>query len=459
MKRNQYSKAILFLLFVICVTNNYLAAQQRPNIIFILTDDQRWDALGYAGNKMIKTPNLDALAARGVYFKNAYVTTSICCVSRASILSGQYESRHKINNFTTDFSTTARNNTYPLLLKKAGYTIGFVGKYGVGDHPPDSLFDYWSCSEKEQPDYELKRSDGTFIHNTDSTTNDVLKFLNRFAGKEPFCLSVSFKAPHELDGKPPVYPVQERFQHLYDSITLPKPLTADPEYWNSFPDFFKTDSNIARIRWKYLFATDEAYQTNVKKYYELVSGVDDAVGTITTRLKQLGIDQNTVIIFMGDNGFYLGEHGLEGKWFGHEESIRVPLLIYDPRLPANKRGSIQQQIALNIDIAPTILSMAGVQPTAQMQGTNLLPNPAQKMADRANFFYEHTYLGSPQIPKVEGVVTKDFKYMIFTEHNYETLYSIKNDPHETTNLAGDARYQKELIELRKLYQKEKEVVR
>lgn len=458
MNKHQYSKATLFFLFLFCVKGNFLAAQQRPNIIFILTDDQRWDALGYAGNKIIKTPNLDALAAHGIYYKNAYVTTSICCVSRATILSGQYESRHKINDFSTDFSAAAQHQTYPILLKNAGYKIGFVGKYGVGTHPPDSLFDYWSCTEKVQPDYELKRSNGERIHNTDSTTNDALKFLNQFAGKEPFCLSISFKAPHELDGNPPLYPVQERFQHLYDNVTIPKPLTADPKYWNSFPDFFRTDSNIARVRWKYLFATDEAYQANVKKYYELVSGVDDAVGTITAQLKQLGIDQNTVIIFMGDNGFYLGEHGLEGKWFGHEESIRVPLIVYDPR-PAALHGFTQQQIALNIDIAPTILSLAGLRPTTKMQGVSLVQNRAEKMPDRKSFFYEHTFLGGPQIPKVEGVVTKDFKYMKFIEHNYEMLYSIKNDPHETTNLAGDVRYKKKLEEMRKLYEKEKEMVR
>ena len=129
---------------------------KHPNIIFILTDDHRWAALGIMGNSIIQTPNLDNLAQNGVLFKNAYATTSICCVSRASILTGQYMSRHKIKDFVTDLPEEAVKNTYPLLLKNEGYKIAFIGKYGIGDHPPGNLYDYWSCSEKGQPPYWLK---------------------------------------------------------------------------------------------------------------------------------------------------------------------------------------------------------------------------------------------------------------------------------------------------------------
>jgi arylsulfatase A-like enzyme len=430
------------------------SAAEKPNIIFLLTDDHRWDALGAMGNPVIQTPNLDALAKGGILFRNAYVTTSICCVSRASLLSGQYESRHKINDFVTDFTPEALANTYPLLLKKASYKIGFVGKYGVGENPPENQYDFWACNRKGQPAYVLTSPGGKPIHHTDSVGHAVSRFLNDFAGKEPFCLSVSFKAPHELDGNPPTYPIQERFRDLYKTATIPTPETADPKYWKSFPDFFRTDQNIGRERWKPLFSTPELYQKTVKDYYRLITGVDEVVGNLVAQLKRLNLDKNTIIVFMGDNGFYLGEHGLEGKWFGHEESIRVPLIVYNPALPASQKGTKPTRIALNIDIAPTILSFAGVEIPKTMQGTDLMKNTA-----RTDFFYEHTFMGSPRLPKVEGVVSKDFKYLKFIEHGYEELYSIAADPHETKNLASNPEYSKKLGEFRNRYQVLKEAVR
>ncbi|RRB04747.1 sulfatase family protein [Larkinella rosea] len=426
----------------------------KPNLIFLLTDDHRWDALGAMGNPIIKTPNLDALAKGGLLFPNAYVTTAICCVSRASLLSGQYESRHKINDFATDFSPEAVANTYPLLLKKAGYQIGFVGKYGVGENPPDTQYDFWACNRKGQPPYALTNANGKPIHHTDSVGHAISRFLTDFAGKEPFCLSVSFKAPHELDGNPPTYPIQERFRDLYKNVTVPTPETADPVYWNSFPDFFRTDQNIGRERWKPLFSTPELHQKTVKDYYRLITGVDEVVGNLVAQLKQRKLDKNTIIVFMGDNGFYLGEHGMEGKWFGHEESIRVPLIIYDPSLPASQKGTKPAKIALNIDIAPTLLAFAGIEIPKTMQGMDLMKNTA-----RTDFFYEHTFMGSPRLPKVEGVVTRDYKYMKFIEHGYEELYSIAADPHETKNRASDPVYTQKLNELRKRYAVLKETVK
>ncbi|WP_207534117.1 sulfatase family protein [Desertivirga arenae] len=418
----------------------------KPNIIFILTDDHRWDALGVAGNSIIQTPNLDRLANAGTRFGNAYVTTAICCTSRASILSGQYVSRHKINNFTTDFSQEAVRNTYPFLLKKAGYKTGFIGKYGVGLKPPIEEFDYWSCTPKVQPDYELKNLSGEIVHNTDSVSSDIQKFLDQFGKQGPFCLSIGFKAPHELDGNPPKFIVQDRFKNLYNDNKVPVPQTADPRYWESFPDFFKTEENIARVRWRTFFSSPELYQESVKNYYRLITGVDEAVGKLVSKLKELGIADNTIVIFMGDNGFYLGEHGLEGKWYGHEESIRVPLIIYNP-LENLSKGKVSEQVALNIDIAPTILGAAGLSVSEGMQGNDLLKEDRSKR----EFFYEHTFQGSPKIPKVEGVAGGRWKYMLFTEHNYEELYDVKNDPHETKNLAGDKRFKGQLETMRRKY--------
>jgi len=444
-----------------CASKNSESRMPKPNIIFLLTDDQRWDALGAMGNTIIQTPNMDRLVAAGVLFQHAFVTTSICCVSRASILTGQSESRHQIHDFDTDLSPAATAKTYPALLKAAGYNLGFIGKYGVGHHPPESLFNFWVDTEaggKGQPDYVTVGTNGRMIHDTDTIGTAIQSFLDQFGNRGPFCLSVSFKAPHEQDGNPPTYVIQPKYEDYYKDVTIPSPVTADPKYWEMLPDFFRTDTNFGRARWKGLFGTPELYQENVKNYYRLITGVDDVIGQMMNQLKRLGIDQNTIVIVMGDNGMFLGEHGMEGKWYGYEESIRVPLIIYDPSLPDKVKQYRASQMALNIDIAPTILSMAGIKQPKSMDGVSLTDLILNKIPERNDFFYQHYFLGGPRIPREEGVVTNDFKYMKFIEHNYEELFDIRHDPHETINLAKDPKYKSELevmqkryLELRKIY--------
>jgi arylsulfatase A-like enzyme len=441
--------------------NNELQANTKPNIIFLLTDDQRWDALGAMGNTIIKTPNMNKLASAGVLFQNAYVTTSICCVSRASLLTGQYESRHHIHDFSTDLSPEAIANSYPVLLKKAGYHLGFAGKFGVGKNLPDSIYDFWVDTEaggKGQPDYIITGKDGSKVHDTDTLGNAIQTFLDEFGNSDkPFCLSVSFKAPHEQDGHPPKYIIQPKYKNYYNDVTIPYPVTAAPQYWDQLPDFFRTETNFGRSRWEGLFGTPELYQENVKNYYRLITGVDDVLGNMMKKLNQLGVAKNTIIIFMGDNGMFLGEHGMEGKWYGYEESIRVPLFIYDPKLPDKIKQYRAPQIALNIDIAPTILAMAGVNAPKGMQGVDLISLLENKIPERKDFFYQHYFLGGPRIPRVEGVVTKDFKYMNWIEQNYEEVYDVKHDPHETANLAANSKYKMKVYELRKRYKELKKL--
>lgn len=425
----------------------------RPNIIFLLSDDQRWDSLGIMGNTVVQTPNLDKLADAGILFRNGYVTTSICCISRASILTGQYESRHDIRNFTKSFSPEQVAQTYPSLLRKAGYKTGFIGKYGVGKKEPSDTFDFWACTDKGQPPYITTDENGQPIHNTDLCSRDIDRFLDKFGkGDQPFCLSVSFKAPHELDGHPPELVVQDRFKDLYKDVKIPLPVTAAPQYWENLPDFFHSDKNIARQRWQDLFSTPELYQENVKNYYRLITGLDEAVGKLVAHLKELNLDSNTAIIFMGDNGFFLGEHGLEGKWFGYEESIRVPLFIYYPGLPDALRDTEPGQIALNIDVAPTILGLANVEAPGKMQGIDLIAMLEGKVPARDDFFYEHDFQKTPALPQSESVVSVDWKYLKYTEHNYEELFNLALDPHETKNLAKDPASQAKLEEMRARYE-------
>lgn len=416
----------------------------RPNIIFLLTDDQRWDTLGVMGNPWIQTPQLDTLAGEGVLFRNAYVTTAICCISRASFLSGQYAARHGILNFGTPFSKEALRETYPLMLRRAGYRTGFIGKYGVGSNgrEPVESFDYWRAMGG-QPRYENKQPDGSVKHYTDILSERCREFLEGCRPDQPFCLSVSYKAPHVQDGDPRQFIYNPRYQDLYASLTLPPPATAAAEFFERLPECLSTEENEARRRWQIRFSTPEKYQEMVKGYYRLITGVDDAVGRLRRDLQDLGLAENTVIIFTGDHGFYLGEHGLAGKWYGHEESIRVPMIVYRPHAPAEERGRRRDEMVLNLDVAPTILDLAGVAVPRRMQGRSLVPLLEGKRPRwRQAFFYEHRF-AHQRIPQSEGVVGPRYKYLryIDTEPLQEELFDLREDPHEIHNLAKEPAHQ------------------
>jgi len=431
---------------------------KRPNIVFLLTDDQRWDTMGCMGNAIIRTPNMDDVARDGVLFKNAFVTTSICCTSRASIFNGQYARRHGIWDFKTDFSESAFSQTYPALLRQAGYRIGFIGKYGVGRNLPAEKFDFWH-GIAGQPKYEHKDEDGNYKHLTQIMAEQSIEFLSGCTKEQPFCLSVSFKAPHVQDKDPRQFIYDPAYENLYKADGIPRPKTAEPSYFESFPEFFRKD-NEGRRRWEIRFSTPEKYQESVKGYYRLITGVDVVIGRIRDELKRLGLDDNTVIMLTGDNGFYLGEHGLAGKWYPHEESIRVPLVVFDPRAPKKRRGISIDEMVLNVDIAPTILELAGVKVPEQMQGRSLVGLlRGEKPAWRTDFFYEHLF-EHPRIPKSEAVRTQRWKYIRYIEQKpvypvrnsngvYEELYDLKDDPQETTNLAKNKKYRNTLEGLRK----------
>lgn len=424
---------------------------RKPNIIFLLTDDQRWDTMGCVGNEIIRTPNMDSMAQDGILFNKAFVTTSICAPSRATTLSGQYVSRHGIDDFSKSFSAAALDQTYPMLLCKAGYRVGFIGKYGVGRNLPSDRFDYWR-GFPGQGRYEHTDEQGNDLHLTQIMENQAVEFLQGSAGSEPFCLSMSFKSPHCQDNHPKQFLFDRRYESLYKDATIPVPKTGADSYFERFPEFFKKN-NEGRRRWEVRFSTPEKYQEMVKGYYRLITGVDRVIGRIRDELGRLGFDENTIIMLAGDNGFYLGEHGLAGKWYGHEESIRVPMVIYDPRLAKVNRGLRREEMVLNIDIAPTILSMAGVAIPSIMQGNDLTPLiDGKRVPWRKDFFYEHLFRHKG-IPRSEGLRTEKYKYLRYIDQDppYEELYDLEKDPHEETNLAMLGEYQTLLSALRKRY--------
>lgn len=432
------------------------AAAERPNILFVLVDDLRWNALGFMGDGVVKTPNLDRLAGRSVVFRNAFVTTSICAVSRASVFSGQYARRHGIEDFGTAFSAERWAQTYPALLRAAGYRTGFIGKFGVGDAKAVAgmaeKFDYWRGLPGQGYVLNIDPKDPTRTHATTKMGNEAVEFLTSGSGEQPFCLSVSFQAVHARDGRPREFEPDGRDEELYAQVEMPLPKLATQEAWQRLPDFVRESEG--RRRWKVRFATPEMAQRTVKDYYRLVTGVDREVGRMLEALAQRGLEQKTVVIFTSDNGFCLGDRGMADKWTMYEESLRVPMVVFDPRQTQEPRGRKEEVLALNIDVAPTILDFAGVKIPEAMQGVSLRQVLEGKRPGwREEFFYEHHSVPG-KIPPSEGVRTARWKYLRWLRpaEPVEELYDLETDPLEERNLAKAAEQAEKLAELRRRWE-------
>ena len=413
----------------------------KPNIIFILTDDQRWDALGYSGNEIIKTPEMDKLASQGVYFKNAIVTTPICSASRSSIFSGVYERAHKYSFGSTQIREEFMEHSYPNLLRDAGYYTGFFGKFGVKYPKMNELFDeVENIIQGDEPDrrgYYYKKLNGETVHLTRYVGQKSLDFIENAPRDKPFSLSVSFNASHAQDNAPLQYFWQEEPDKLYQDMVMPDPEISNDEYFNKLPPAVRAGFN--RLRWTWRYDTTEKYQHSVKGYYRMINGIDLEIAKIRKKLKETGQDKNTVIIFMGDNGYFLGERQLAGKWLMYDNSLRVPLIIYDPRVNAHRDVD---DMALNIDITATMLDLAGINTPDEYHGKSLVPivNGEEKSLNRDAVLIEHLW-EFDNIPPSEGVRTDEWKYLRYVnDKSIEELYNLVDDPMEVNNLASDPRY-------------------
>ena len=427
-----------------------LGQEKRPNIIFILTDDQRWDALGVAGNPIVQTPEMDALANAGTYFKNAFSTTPICAASRASILTGLYERTHGYTFQKPRLKQPYADIIYPKLLKESGSHVGFFGKLGVIIDSANQYFDHSDFYDRGgSPDrrgYFYKKIGKDTIHLTRYTGYQAQEFIKNAPADKPFCLSLSFSAPHGHDNAAEQYFWQDKSADLYKNIQIPEPLLGEDEYFNRLPKEVRDGFN--RVRWKWRFDTPEKYQQMVKGYYRMITEIDNEIGQIRKQLKQKGIDDNTIIIVMGDNGYFLGDRQLADKWLMYDVSIRIPLIIYDPRV--NKSSSVDQMV-LNIDITKTMMEMAGVTAPKNYQGKSLTPLLVNNKTNlnRDAILLEHLW-DNPDIPSSEAIRTERWKYFRYRLINApEELYDLKNDPMEKNNLASDEKYAKLLAQLRK----------
>ena len=412
----------------------------KPNIIFILADDLRNDSLGCAGHPILKTPHIDRLAARGTRFTNAFVTTSICAASRATIFTGCWERTHRYTFGTPPIPPELCDMSYPTTLRAAGYRTGFTGKFGVGlaREKRDAMFDVFHPLNRGP--YFRKQKDGSVRHTDELAGDRAVDFLRSQPKDKPFCLSISFNSVHAEDrDKKDHYPWPPSADGLYEKIDIPPPRLSDPAIFESQPDVLK--NSINRERWFWRWDTDEKYQKNIRAYYRMITGMDAIIGRVLAEVDTLGFGDNTVVIFMGDNGYYMGQRGFAGKWTHYEESLRVPLIIYDPRVPANLRGRTTDLVALNTDIAPTIVGYAGIRIPKTHQGTSLGPlvQGAQVKTWRTDFFCEHL-MNHKTIPKWEGVRDVRWVYARYFEQKppVEFLHDLKKDPDQLKNFASSA---------------------
>jgi len=413
----------------------------RPNIVFFLTDDQRWDGMSCAGNPVLKTPNIDRIAAEGIRFRNMFVTTSLCGPSRASYLTGKYAHNHGV--LRNAMALPSRHRTFLEMLKEAGYETAFIGKWHNTDLGRDRKLDFYFgfkgqgkyidplLFENHGPEREYKG------HVTDILTEKAVDFIRKDR-RVPFCLLLWFKAPHRS------FHPAERFKKLYADSILPEPPGFHDDY-RGRPDAVKA-ANM-RIG---DFTDVPDYQSFAKDYYRCLAGVDENVGRVLDALAERGLERNTAVFYAADNGFFIGEHRFFDKRFMYEESIRVPLLI---RLPEGAGGGrTVDDMALNLDVAPTILDMAGIPVPRDMDGRSLKPILEGKRVEwRRDFLYEYyEYPGAHSARMNRGVRTRRWKYIHYFEEPQEfELYDLQNDPHEMNNLANEPAFRSVMERLRR----------
>jgi N-acetylglucosamine-6-sulfatase len=442
-------------LTLIAVFSIRVQAQEHPNVVFILTDDQRWDAMSIAGNSYLQTPNIDRLAKEGIHFRNHFCTTSLCSPSRASILSGLYAHSHGVTNNFTDYPEDLPS--FPRQLQLAGYETAYIGKWHMGEQSDEKRkgFDFW-ISHKGQGQYY----DNTFNINGIRTTTKgyYTKVVTDMAcqwlkqrGDQPFLLMLGHKAPHSF------YIPEPQYENTFDSVQIPYPKTAFELEDN--PDWIKERLTTWHgiygplFDWRKEFPDTspegvEDFMRMTRAYWGTILSVDDSVGMIYDTLKEMGELDNTLFIFTSDNGLLNGEHGMVDKRTMHEASIRIPLVVRYPGLtPANRPRIIDGQV-LTIDFAPSILDICNVKPLEKVHGRswkNLVKDDSKDW--RKAWYYEYNYEKQfPYTPNVRGIRTDQWKYMHYPhgdgspDRHMAELYNIQEDPNETRNLIDRPEY-------------------
>lgn len=516
-------KSLKFLLIALSVIGSFfpIFAQakertKRPNIIFILTDDQRFDSLGLTGDPVVQTPNIDRLASEGTFFNNGIVNSSICTPSRACYFLGQYERKHGLNfNSGTALSEDAWNNSYPMHLRDAGYFTGYVGKNHVPIGKEGGLsgimeksFDFWYAGHGHIQFYPKERH-AIFDYAKPDTQTEIIQegvlsflddekkfihgagaFLKSRPHNQPFCLTMALNLPHgsstsrmeQRDSDPEMYKSLYRDQiedlplsPLYIKRSEIKEPKVPADVW--YTEFRQTG-------YDYVDSPEPLRERKVRKY-QTITGIDQMIGQLRQKLEELGIADNTVILFSSDHGIMEGEFGLGGKALNYEACLKVPMIVFDPRINDDLRTSESDALLESVDFAPSILDFAGIKKPDTMQGESFVSllqwqaNPSKPW--RQISYAENLWTNYFGNPIIETVRTKRWKYNRYYANNRETfsnvtkknlydvqpnhaeayrvnltasikgkqpdfieLFDLKNDPDETTNLASSAQHKETL---------------
>jgi arylsulfatase A-like enzyme len=436
---------------------------ERPNIIFIMTDDHASHAMSCYGSRINKTPNLDRIAEDGMLFKNCFCTNSICAPSRAVILTGKYS--HLNGLIDNKVSFDGSQQTFPKILQKAGYDTAMIGKWHLKSSPTG--FDYWAVLPGQgryyDPEFiEMGEKKVFKGYVTDVITDKTIDWLeNGRDKKKPFCLVSQHKAPHSNWQPGP------KHKDMYKDVDIPEPETFNDDYSTRSEAARDNEMTIERHldlqygkgdmrmtppkelkgqaikKWK--------YQQYIKDYLRCVASVDDNVGRLLDYLDKAGLSENTVVIYTSDQGFYLGDHGWYDKRFMYEESLRMPLLVRFPKeIPA---GSVSDAMVLNLDFAQTVLDYAGTAEPVDMQGESIRPllqgnRPPDWRKEMYYHYYE--YPGWHMVKRHYGIRTERYKLMHFYyDIDAWELYDLKNDPHELNNVYADPKHTGIVKELKK----------
>jgi N-acetylglucosamine-6-sulfatase len=424
-----------------------------PNVLFILTDDQRWDAIGLGGSRHLRTAHIDRLGREGAFFKNTFCTTSLCSPSRATMLSGLYAHAHGVVNNFTEYPTTLRS--FPLVLQSQGYDTAYVGKWHMGEENDEPRPGFnWFVTHKGQGQYfdtefnfNGQKREVVKGYYTHVVTDMAEQWLQRPRDGKPWLLMIGHKAPHSF------YVPESKYEHAFDNVRIPYPETA-----------FMLDDKPAWIRerlytwhgiygplfdWRKKFPDDSPeavkdFEAMIRAYWGTLISVDDSVGRLYRLLEQRGELDNTVFVFMSDNGILNGEHGCVDKRTMHEPSIRVPLVVRYPGLIPPGRPKVIEQQVLTTDMAPSILELCGAPALRNIHGRSWVRLVQRgDPAWRTSWFYYYNYEKQfPYTPNVRGVRTDQWKYVHYPhgdgrpDRHMAELYNIEFDREERYNPSG-----------------------
>jgi N-acetylglucosamine-6-sulfatase len=433
--------SLLFVVLAAGVLNARASdAAPRPNIVVILIDDLRYDVFGYMNHPFVETPHIDALAAGGMRFENAFVTTSLCSPARASFLTGQYMHHHKVvNNADLMREGTV---TFPQLLQKAGYNTAFVGKWHMGgsSDAPRPGFDHW-VSFRGQGSYfpqgQKLNVDGKLIRQQKYMTDELADYATRWLADRdqttPFLMYLSHKGVHGLYDPAPRH--RDRYQH--QKFTPPASMADAEESDAGKPMWVRDQRNSWHgVEFPYHGRSDQSLAEMYLHYCEMILSIDDSVGRVMTTLREVGADRNTLVLFTSDGGHLWGEHGLIDKRCAYEESIRIPFLVHWPA--AISPGSRCSAVVANIDVAPTLLELAGVAIPEQMDGRSLRRVFSDPNADASGNALLYEYYWEPAFPQTPTTFAlRDRRYKLIQYHGIwdtDELYDLMTDPGETNNL-------------------------